>query len=107
MSGQANLMRFNDRFTVISSNTQLRPYWTYHCTGANTHTLPDTSTLAVGDWVKLTKKIGVDVNVQRFGATVLIRVFNNRLQVPQTDSSIIFDIEAEIIFVWNGTEWEV
>lgn len=100
MAGQANLQRVSERFSLISANTTTVALWTYHITTDSTITLPDPSTLSVGDPVKFTKNIGVIPTIQR-NSTELIKT------VKGSDTSVLFDIEAEIIFVWNGTEWEV
>lgn len=101
MAGQGNLSRLKARYATLSSNSNTSSEWRYHVTTPSTITLPDTATLSIGDCVKFTKKIGVIPTIQRFGSTVLIRTSTG------TDTAVFFDIEAEITFVWNGTEWEV
>jgi len=100
MAGQANLQRVVERFSVVSANTTAIALWTYHITTASTITLPNPATLAIGDWVKFTKKIGVIPTIQRNSTEEIKTDLGN-------DTAVFFDIEAEIIFVWNGTEWEV
>ena len=101
MAGQGKLSELKARKKVLSANSGTNINWTYHITTASTITLPDSSTLSVGDKVVFTKKLGVVPTIQRFGSTVLIKTSIG------TDSAVFFDIEAEIIFVWNGVEWEV
>lgn len=101
MAGQGKASNIRDRYRVLSANATTSAGWTYYITTASTITLPDTSTLSVGDKVVFTKKLGIVPTIQRFGSTVLIKTSLG------TDSSVLFDIEAEIILVWNGTEWEV
>lgn len=101
MAGQGNLSRLKARYATISSNSNTSAGWRYHITTATTITLPDSATLTVGDCVKFTKTIGVVPTIRRFGGVVLIRTSTG------TDTAVFFDIEAEITFVWNGTEWEV
>lgn len=101
MAGQGNLSRLKARYATISSNSNTSAGWRYHITTSSTITLPDTATLSVGAWVKFTKKLEIIPTIQRFGSTVVIKTSIG------TDSSVLFDIEAEIIFIWNGTEWEV
>jgi hypothetical protein len=101
MAGQGKASSVRDKYKTLSANSNTAASWTYHVTTASTITLPNTATLSVGDKVTFTKKIGVVPTIQRFGSTVLIKTSLG------TDSSVLFDIEAEIIFVWNGTEWEV
>ena len=98
---QGKVSNLKNKYAVLSANSNTNKNWTYHITTAPTITLPDTSTLVAGDWVKFTKKLGVEPTIQRFGSTVLIKT------TLGTDSSVTFDIEAEVIFVFNGTEWEV
>lgn len=100
MSGQANLQRVIDRFAVLSANTTAFVLWSYHITNASTITLPDPATIDVGDWVRFTKAIGVVPTIQRNNTEVIKTVIGD-------DTAVYFDIESEIIFVWNGTEWEV
>ena len=101
MAGTGKLSRLKTKYKVLSANSNTQVDWKYHITTASTITLPDTATLSVGDKVTFTKKIGIIPTIQRFGSTVLIKTKRG------SDSSVLFDIEAEIIFVWNGTEWEV
>jgi hypothetical protein len=102
MAGQGKVTNLKKKFAVLSSNSPTNIGWTYHITTASTITLPDSSTAVAGESrVTFTKKLGVIPTIQRFGSTVLIKTDLG------TDSSVLFDIEAEIIFVWNGVEWEV
>ena len=101
MAGQGKVSDLENKYKVLSANAQTYANWTYHITTASTITLPDTATLITGAWVKFTKKLGVIPTIQRFGSIVVIKTSIG------TDSSVLFDIEAEIIFVWNGVEWEV
>ena len=101
MAGQGKVSNLKNKYAVLSANSNTNKNWTYHITTASTITLPDTATLVAGDWVQFTKKLGAEPTIQRFGSTVLIKT---RLG---TDSAVFFDIESEIIFVWNGVEWEV
>lgn len=101
MAGQGKLSDLKNKYRVLSANAQTYANWTYHITTTSIVTLPDTATLSVGAWVKFTKKIGVSPTIQRFGSTVNIKTKKG------VDTSVLFDIEAEIIFVWNGVEWEV
>lgn len=101
MAGTGKLSRLKNKYKVISSNSNTSVGWSYHLTTASTITLPDTTTISVGDKVTFTKVLGIVPTIQRFGSTVLIKTKRG------SDSSVLFDIEAEIIFVWNGIEWEV
>ena len=101
MAGQGKVSNLKNKYAVLSANSDTNKNWTYHVTTASTITLPDTATLVAGDWVKFTKRIGVTPTIQRFGSTVMIKTSIG------DDSAVFFDIESEIIFVWNGVEWEV
>lgn len=101
MAGQGKLSDLKNKHKVLTANAQTYANWTYHITTASTITLPDTTTLSIGAWVKFTKKLDVVPIIQRFGSTVNIKTKKG------TDISVFFDVEAEIIFVWNGVEWEV
>jgi hypothetical protein len=101
MAGQGKASLVRDKYKVLSTNSNTAAGWTYHITTAATITLPDTTTLIIGDKVTFTKRLDVIPVIQRSGATVLIKT---RLGL---DSSVFFDVNAEITFVWNGVEWEV
>lgn len=95
------LSRLKDKFKIIENNEQAYIGWTYHIAAAVTVTLPDTTTLDIGDKVTFTKKLNIVPTIQRFGSTVIIQT------QYQSDSAVFYDVEAEIIFVWNGVAWEV
>lgn len=95
------LSRLKDKFKIIENNEQTYVGWTYHIVAPVTVTLPDTAGIDVGDKVTFTKKLNIVPTIQRFGSTVIIQT------QFQSDSAVFFDVEAEIIFVWNGTTWEV
>lgn len=101
MAGQGRLSRLKDKFATLNANSNTNIGWTYHITTASTITLPNAATAVVGDWIKFTKTLTIVPTIQRQGSTVLIKTKKG------TDLSVLFDIESEIIFVWNGTEWEV
>lgn len=101
MAGQAKLSDLKNRYAVVSADTQTQINWTYHITTTSTMTLPNTVSLSTGAWVKFTKQLNVSPTIRRFGSSVNIRTSVG------VDNSIIFDIPSEIIFIWNGVEWEV
>lgn len=101
MAGTGKLSRLNKKYKVINTPSNTNIDWTYHITEAVTVTLPDTTTLSVGDKVTFTKAFNIIPTIQRFGSTVTIKTRRG------SDSSVFFDLEAEVIFVWNGIEWEV
>jgi len=67
-----------------------------------TVTLPDTTTLPPkGTFVRLTKALAAKPVAQvGAGSAVIVTSKGN-------DTSVTFDINAEIIFIFNGTNWEV
>lgn len=101
MSGQGKISDLKNKYRVLSANAQTYANWTYHITTASTITLPDSAALSIGAWVVFTKKQGVTPTIQRFGSTVNIKTKKG------LDSAVLYDIESEIKFVWNGVEWEV
>lgn len=90
-------------FSVVSSDGhQTVKNSAYHIVGDINVVLPDTAGMVVGDQIKFTKD-------QDNAPT--ITVFDTGTQNIQTtkgnDTSVIFDINAEIIFTFNGTNLEV
>jgi hypothetical protein len=74
----------------------------YYLDGTFTTTLPDTTGLANGDTVKFIKDILETPIIEVDGTNS-----ENILTENGTDTSVFFDINSEIIFVFNGTNWEV
>lgn len=101
MAGQANLNKIVNKCGTISTNTTALVGWHYHITSAVTVTLPSTSGLSTGDRVKFTKALNIIPTIQRNTAPTLIQT------TIGSDTAVLFDIEAEITFVFNGTDWEV
>lgn len=101
MAGTGKLSRLSKKYKVINIPSNVNIDWTYHITEAVTITLPNTASLSIGDKVTFTKAFNIVPTIQRFGSTVTIKTRRG------SDSSVLFDIDAEVIFVWNGTEWEV
>lgn len=88
---------------VITANDyQTAANSSYHIVGDINVILPNTNGRAVGDRVVFTKDQDNSPTVE---------VFDTVTQEIQTtkgnDSSVIFDINSEVIFVFNGTQWEV
>ena len=64
-------------------------------------TLPDTTAMPIGTTVTFAKALEAVPNISTGVGGALI-------QTPGgSDNTVIFDINAEITFVFNGTDWEV
>jgi len=74
----------------------------YYLDGTFTTTLPDTTGLVNGDTVKFIKDILETPIIEVDGTNS-----ENIITENGTDTSVFFDINSEIIFVFNGTNWEV
>jgi len=67
-----------------------------------TATLPDTSTPPPkGTFVRLTKALGAEPTIQAGAGAAVIQTAKG------SAASVLFDLDAEIVFVFNGTDWEV
>lgn len=101
MAGQGKASRLKSKYAVLSSNSSTNVNWTYHITSAATITLPNVGSLSVGDKVTFTKEYNIIPTIQRQGVSELIKVRK------KSDTAVFFDIESEIIFVWDGSNWRV
>lgn len=93
----------NDNSDLISNAATVQANRKYHITVTNTVTLPSTTGLSVGDKVRLTKQISVTPTITVNGGNSEVITLAN----GNTDTSILFDIDSEIILIFNGTNWEV
>ena len=67
-----------------------------------TVTLPDTTTPPPkGTAVRLTKALGAEPTIQAGAGAAAINTAKG------SAASVLFDLDAEIVFVFNGTDWEV
>ena len=67
-----------------------------------TVTLPDTTTPPPkGTAVRLTKALGAEPTIQAGAGAASIQTAKG------SAASVLFDLDAEIVFVFNGTDWEV
>jgi hypothetical protein len=67
-----------------------------------TVTLPDTSTPPPkGTFVRLTKALGAEPTIQAGAGAAVIQTAKG------SSASVLFDLDAEVIFVFSGTDWEV
>lgn len=92
---------------LLSGGGNLSIHQQYHLSGDSTFILPNISGISKGSTIVLTKEID---------NTPTIRVFNttsDRIRVGRysgdviLDTSVIFDINCEILLIFNGTYWEV
>ena len=96
-----------DNRIILSAAADLQSGRVQHIISNNTFTLPDVSTISPGDTVVLTKSVYNSPVIQvHGGASEGIRI-GMQDGSTITDTSITFDINAEIILVWNSTDWEV
>ncbi len=67
-----------------------------------TVTLPDTTTPPPkGTAVRFTKALGAEPTIQAGAGGAVIQTAKG------SAASVLFDLDAEVIFVFNGTDWEV
>jgi multidrug efflux pump subunit AcrA (membrane-fusion protein) len=65
-------------------------------------TLPDTTTPPPkGTFVRFTKALGAEPTIQTGAGNAVIQTAKG------ADTALLFDLDAEIIFVFNGTDWEI
>lgn len=93
----------NENRDVLNNASPTLANRKYHITVTNTITLPVTSGLSVGDSVYFTKSLSVSPIVQVEGTNSENIVLGD----GSTDNSVIFNINSEIIFIFNGINWEV
>lgn len=73
----------------------------YFIDASVTATLPSISgSTPKGSYVRMIKKKSVEPTVQSTGAATIITPIG-------TDTSILFDVDSELVFMFNGTDWEV
>lgn len=87
--------------TVLNSNSTTEVNKSYYITGNYTITLPSVTGLVVGNRVTFTKSLSATPIIQREGTTENIITENG------TDISILYNLNSEIIIIFNGTDWEV
>lgn len=64
-------------------------------------TLPDTDGLNVGDYITFSKSHLVTPEIKVGEGSAVIQTSKD------SDTSVVFDLSAEITFVFNGTDWEL
>lgn len=73
----------------------------YWLRGTFSVTLPDTTGLGVGSHVRFSKAIDATPTIQVGAGGAHIVTSGG------TDTSVLFDLDADILFVFNGTDWEL
>lgn len=101
-----NLSGRDNRVTVSGGDLEIGTM--QHIINSNTFTLPVVGGLGAGrNTVVLTKDVTATPTIQvEGGSNEVIQIGKNN-EVSTTDTSVIFDINSEIIFSWNGNNWEI
>lgn len=92
---------------LLTGGGNLTIHQQYHLSGNSTFILPNISGLTKGMTIVLTKEIDSTPNIRVFNLT------SDRIRVGRysgdvvLDTEIIFDINCEILLIFNGTYWEV
>lgn len=86
-------------YVVKSANFQAKVGSSYMLTATIAATLP-TASLRVGDSVKFAKTSNATPMIQTADGSLITTPVGS-------DTQVIFDINAELVFVFNGTNWEV
>jgi phage-related tail fiber protein len=91
----------NAQRKAVSTALAAKAGHAYHLTTSAPVTLPAAAGLVVGDSIRFTKALAVE--------QVLISAAAGETVThgTTTDSGFYFDINAEVIVVWNGAGWEV
>ena len=78
----------------------LVPGMRYHITDSEIYFLPIVTSLPAGTSVVISKALSAEPGIQVQGS--------ERIQTTRGDTfRVVFDINSEIVLVWNGTDWEV
>lgn len=86
---------------TLNSNSPTLVDQNYHINGNYTIDLPDITGLTAGKSITFTKALGSTPLIERSGTTELI------VSDIGSDTSLMFDVNCEIVFVFNGTNWEI
>ena len=84
---------------TVSSNITAQPYGQYWLAASVEVKLPSMVGLVPGTTVRFSKALDATPTIVSQGT--LIRT------VKGSDSEVLFDVNAELVFVFNGTEWEI
>lgn len=87
------------KFIAVSGDITAEPNKSYWLDGSHVLTLP--ANVSVCDQVTVTKALGSTPTIQT----------QNSVQIHsasgEVDTSVIFDVDAELVFIFNGTNWEI
>lgn len=101
------IAQMDHRIALVGAGVQLQENLMYHIATDNTYTLPNTTGLAGGTTIVLTKSVYNTPVIQVDGTNGE----NIRIGRPdggtEFDTAVLFDINSEIVMVWNSTSWEV
>lgn len=84
---------------TVSSNITAQPYGQYWLAASVEVNLPSVVGLVPGTTVRFSKALDATPTIVSQGT--LIRT------VKGSDYEVLFDVNAELVFVFNGTEWEI
>lgn len=101
------IARKDYRKAEVGAGITLVAHETYHIATNNVYTLPDVTNLAGGATIVLTKSIYNTPTIQVHGGNSENIRIGKADGSTEFDTSILFDINSEIILVWNGASWEV
>ena len=96
-----------DHRIIVSAAANLVANNTYHIVSSNLFTLPNVAGLAVNSTVVCSKSVYRSPRIRRHGGANENIIIGRPNGLTVTDTEIIFDINSEIIFIWNGTNWEL
>ena len=101
-TGQGAIDELADSYTSYDSLTgggSLTSNKRFHITDSLTYTLPDTSGIAVGASVVVTKAVGDSPTVDTFGTEQIVTEAGSVASITLTAST-------ENVFVWDGSNWQ-
>ena len=104
-----NIIRDKTGYIYVTGGGQLDANERYLIGDSDTYTLPDTSNLEIKDRVEIVKTAGNEPVIEVDGANgELVKLYIPLTSVlDQTDTSVLFNIFSKLIFIFNGTDWEL
>jgi len=87
-------------FEVKGANFTAVINTSYYITSSVTVSLPLPAGLKVGDVIRFSKTISATPSIVRQGTA-------NIVSGDKTDVDVLFDAQAELTFIFNGTNWEL
>ncbi|QCQ57970.1 tail fiber [Rheinheimera phage vB_RspM_Barba22A] len=104
-TGNESTALAKDYAISVAADATLEINKKYYIAGGTTYTLPSGTGLPNGTAISVRRRISVVPTIQTTGGQT-IRIGTGDITY-QTDTSITFDINAELIFVWTGSVWEI